>query len=884
MTAEPAVRSRIRTPDQRLRVFVSSTLQELAAERNAARRAIERLSAAPVMFELGARPHPPRSLYRAYLEQSDIFVGIYWERYGWIAPGETVSGLEDEYDLAPTEMPKLMYFKETKGERDPGLVRLLDRIRNDDTAAYKHFRDAKELARLLVSDLAVLLAERFDDSRSPAHRTRSESSEHPETPPSTATALPDPLTRLFGREQAIRHLGNLLAAPEVRLVTLIGPGGIGKTRLAIEAARTFADRFGDGVLFVPLAPIDGAGQVPNAIAQALGVPDTGDAPLDRKLVVSLHTRQLLLILDNFEHVVDAASLISRLLGEAPRLKLLVTSRVLLHLAPERAYEVPPLQLPDASTAAWEPGRSFTPSVELFIERARSVKPDFEVNAENVAAVEDIVARLEGVPLAIELAAARVRLLPPRALLGKLDRQLAVLVGARRDAPSRQQAVRSTIEWSTRLLSDEERALLWRVGVFAGRFSLEAVDAIGDPSIDVLTVLEGLVDASLVRQYERNGRTYLQLLTTVREYALERLEAEGLLSELEDAHAHHYADWGQRMGHHLVGPRQRETLLALSDERDNILSALRHLLAAGDWDTAAQLVYRLYVYWWIDGLLGEVGERMTMLLQTGQPMSNRSRAIAMWMSSFSGLFQPGGKSPISGLAETAELFAQVGDRTGERFALVALGVEYATTDPPDLDRATAAMEQALDGAAEGGADSWDVWARAFALVSLGRLELAQRNLPRSVELFREGLRLSEEIQDDFALTFPLYHLGWANLWDGDVPGAAGLMERQLELTLRLGHSQGVAYALESFLGVAAGLGDIETAGLLNGAAVALRERFAVFDPQDGIFRLGVVEKIRRGAGRERFDAAVEQGRRLTVDQAVAIAREVAVAAQRAQADP
>ena len=519
--------STIRTPDQRLRVFVSSTLRELAPERRAVRQAIERLAAAPVMFELGARPHPPRELYRAYLEQSDIFVGLYWDKYGWVAPGEEVSGLEDEYNLAPASMPRLIYIKESTGHREDRLEALLDRLRTDDLASYKSFRDPRELGQLLVADLAVLFAERFDESRTIAGSAAEQPA--PPPPPSRSATLPNPLTHLIGREHDVEAVAALIRSDETRLVTLTGPGGVGKTRLAIEAARRIDQELTDGVTFIPLAPANDAAAAASVIAQGLGVLDTGDVPLEEKLVVAVADREGLVVLDNFEQVVDAAPLVAGMLQAAPGLRILVTSRVLLRISGERSYPVRPLEFSPPGTRPWQPDEVLAPAVELFVQRARSVKPDFELTSDNADLVEQIAATLDGLPLAIELAAARIRLLPPASLLERLDRQLAVLVGGHRDAPPRHQTVRNTIEWSTDLLAEDERSLLWRLGVFAGPSSLEAIEAVGsvagDPP-DILRLIGALVDASLVRQHERHDRPYFTLLATVREYALEQLQARG----------------------------------------------------------------------------------------------------------------------------------------------------------------------------------------------------------------------------------------------------------------------------------------------------------------------------------------------------------------------
>ncbi|MDQ3856778.1 MAG: DUF4062 domain-containing protein, partial [Chloroflexota bacterium] len=307
---QPAV---IRTPDQRLRVFVSSTLQELAPERKAAREAIDRLHLAPVMFELGARPHPPRQLYRAYLDQSHIFVGLYWQSYGWVAPGEEISGLEDEYNLSG-DRPKLIYVKSPAPDRHPGLTRLLDRIRSDDRASYKSFSTPAQLRRLLVDDLILLLTERFEAT---AVAPDMPSEEEPAA--QGLTGLPVPSTPLIGREAEVKAVSALMLQRDVRLVTLTGPGGVGKTRLALAVAETVRREYPDGVFWVPLAQLRDASLVPGAILQALGLMEQAGGPVST-LCAHLRDKQLMLLLDNFEQVVEAVSVVSQLLTASSGLK------------------------------------------------------------------------------------------------------------------------------------------------------------------------------------------------------------------------------------------------------------------------------------------------------------------------------------------------------------------------------------------------------------------------------------------------------------------------------------------------------------------------------------------------------------------------------------
>ena len=865
-------RSKIRTPDQRLRVFVSSTLKELAPERRAVRQAIERLAATPVMFELGARPHPPRELYRAYLEQSDIFVGLYWDSYGWVAPGEVISGLEDEYILAPAAMPRLIYIKESAGKRDDRLDALLQGLRADDTTSYKAFRDSRELGQLLIADLAVLLAERFDQSRTAAAPAPEQQQPRP-TPPSHSTTLPAPLTQLLGREQELDAVAALISSDETRLVTLTGPGGVGKTRLAIEVARRIDHEFPDGVTFIPLAPVDKPAAAASAIAQALGVLDTGDLPLEQKLVVAVGDRVGLVVLDNFEQVVDAAPLVAAMLQGAPGLRILVTSRVLLRISGERSYPVGPLEFSSPGGRPWQPDAVLAPAVDLFVQRARSVKPDFELTSVNADVVERIAATLDGLPLAIELAAARIRLLPPASLLERLDRQLSVLVGGHRDAPPRHQTVRDTIQWSTDLLADDERSFLWQLGVFAGPSSLEAVGAVAGDGADTLRLIGALVDASLVRLHERHDRPYFTLLATVREYAVDQLETRGLLDQVRSQHAHYYAAWGTQQRADLLGPHQRDHLAALTDERDNLRAAAQLMLESHDWESLADLSFSLYPYWWLVGLLGEVRGRLDELLRSGDPVSDRATAIALWLTSVVSFFQGGDETLTESLTRSARLFAAAGDAVGEGTALTSLGLAFATADPPDLARAKESLQQGVRLLRDAG----DTWSESIALIPLGRLHLIEADAPGAIEQFSRALQLGEEDENDFGIALALNSLGWMKLLTGQVVEAATLMERCLNLSIGLSYEHGIAYQLESFLGVAGVLGDVERAGLLGGAAQALRERLGLLNPSDAVLHLGIVEQIRKGPGAELYEQSVQEGHRLSVDAAIAVAREVAAVA-------
>ena len=840
----------IRTPDQRLRVFVSSTLKELEPERRAARSAIERLRLAPVMFELGARPHPPQRLYRAYLEQSDVFVGIYWQQYGWVAPGEEISGLEDEYRLAPPDMPKLIYLKRPT-QPEERLGELLTRIRDDDTASYTPFSSPDELADLIQADLATLLAERFDASRWPSAQDLAEAT-------AGADHLPMPYTEAVGREQDVATLLEWLADDSQRLVTLAGPGGIGKSRLAIEVAHSAGEPF-DRVTFVILEHVSDPAEVLPAIARELGVRDTADRPLSEQLGVARAGRRDLIVLDSFEQVLAAAPDIVALLNDLPDATFLVTSRARLRVRGERVFEVAPLGLPPDPARASVEAVSAAPSVRLFLDRARAADPRFELTTENAEGVASICRALEGVPLAIELAAARIRALTPAAMLGRLDHVLPLLVTSARDIPERQRTIQATVEWSIDLLSDEACSLFERLGVFAGDFSLEAVEAVseGEPwATDLLGTLLELIDGSLLRQHDDHGVPLFSMLVPVREIASERFEHEPRAAKARRAFADHYLRFAAEIGPQLQGATQADALARLEAERDNLRAAARHLIASGAVDQVADGVWRLFLYWWIRSLLPAAKAWMDEILGAGAPLRTRTRAIALGLSSWVSLSQPGANVDLGSIEWSVALFHAVGDTFGESCALTTMSIACTSVSPPDLERPEGIQRRALELV---DVDEQPTFAALFRL-ALGSLATLRGDADRAVEILDRVLEDARRLDDVFVESLALANGGWARLARGEP--RPDLFARNLELSLQLGDEDGVGVALEGLAACAATTGDIERAGLLLGASETVRLRTGLVDRRPDLTYRPVVDRILASDRAGEFETARARGRRMS----------------------
>jgi predicted ATPase len=455
-------------------------------------------------------------------------------------------------------------------------------------------------------------------------------------PEARISPLPLQPTPFIGRQREVEEIKALLGREEVRLLTLTGPGGTGKTRLALQAAERAMGLFSDGVVFVSLASLTDPGLVPFTIAGILKVKERSGQPILETLIEHLRAKRLLLVLDNFEHLLPAAEVVSHLLAVCPELTILVTSRAVLHLAAEHEYPVLPLALPDPRHLPELGALSQYDAVTLFVQRAQTVTPSFAVANENAPAVAEICQRLDGLPLAIELAATRIKLFPPQALLQRLSSRLKLLTGGATDRPTRQQTLRNTLDWSYSLLSEEEQALFARLAVFAGGCSFEAAEAVCNPEgeLDLLAGMASLVDRSLIRQ-EGEEEPRFSMLETIREYAHEKLDERGEGHTIRAAHAGYFLQLAEEAEPELTGPKQGAWLSRLDEELDNLRGALRWFLERGEVEEELRLAAALFCYWrprgfWSEGgrwLEGRAWSGWWLMLSASWAASPRGRAVS-----------------------------------------------------------------------------------------------------------------------------------------------------------------------------------------------------------------------------------------------------------------
>jgi predicted ATPase/class 3 adenylate cyclase len=682
--------------------------------------------------------------------------------------------------------------------------------------------------------------------------------------------LPLELTSFIGRKREIEEVRRALE--ESRLVTLTGPGGTGKTRLGLQVGAELLDRFEHGVFFVGLAPVYDPDLLSSTIARALGVSEVGARPIMDTLKEYLRDRELLLILDNFEQIAGAAPTLVELLKAGPRLRLLVTSRAVLHVSGEAEYQVPPLELPDYRQLPPLEVLSQYEAVILFIQRAQAVRPGFTVTNENAPAVAEICARLDGLPLALELAAARVRLLTPQAILARLESRLTLLTGGARDLPARQQSLRDAIGWSYDLLDEPERALFRTLSVFVGGWNLEAAEVVCNPEgrlrVETLDALGSLADKSLIRQTEtEGGEPRFRMLEVIREYALERLAQEDEAEEIRRRHAGFFLDLAETVEPKLTGPGQARWLDTVELEHENLRAALDWLSESGNAVMALRLGSSLWRFWQMRGFLHEARQRLTNLLAlpgASEDPAVRAKAlealggVTYWMADYEiarGFYE-----------ESLEIHRRLGDRAGIANALYNISFTYEVPQT-DLAAAKTFAEESLAIFRELG-DEIGIAKSLWALGSSGSEpslvddETAEAYLTEAIAIFRR-------LDDRFSLGWVLHSLGLRAVDTGEFEEARARLSEALAIFADARDMTGILLLLDDFSVLALARGQRERALRLAGAEAALQAATGT-DLVGSMTRFGGRDLYAQGVTEEAEISAWAEGQIMSVEEAVAYA--------------
>ena len=724
--------------------------------------------------------------------------------------------------------------------------------------------------------------------------------------------LPAPPTNFIGRTAELAELTDLLLRPEVRLVSLTGPGGTGKTRLSLEAGRALLDRFPQGVYFVDLAQINDPSLVSATTAHTIGIREGGGRPPLETLKDYLAGRGMLLIFDNFEQVVGAAADISQLLAAAPGIKALVTSRTPLHLRGEHEYPVSPLDMPPDAYQSIDQAIKYE-AVALFRQQARTVQPAFDLTEDNRAAVIEICRRLDGLPLAIEIAAARIKMLSPQALLDRLDHSLSLLVGGAKDLPNRQQTLRGTIDWSYELLQPVEQILFTRLGIFAGGFTLNAADEICKPmgEVDVFSGVETLLNNSLLRQvHSASSEPRFDMLQTIREYALEKAAEAGIMTELQWAHCGYYSRMAAaagNMGEGSFGAHSVIWLQRYEEEYDNFRVALSWGIKHPEegFPLVIAMMNQLAWFWYRYGYLQEGSEWTERSLAATQGMGDSpARAWALvgraYLALWSGdlliaarygreavemcqrisfdlglslakltfgttlINQGKDREAYPHLVDAVELYDQQDQPWMKGTALVHLAnVSLGLGDP---EQATQWLDMAMPFLLNSG----DVWAMAFGLNNYGEVARAQGDYDRAEDFYRRTDELYKQADAKGDQARLLHTFGYIAQHKGDLNGARSLFLESLNDFRKLGNHRGIAECLAGLAGLGAIQGKHEWATpLLSSAESQLKAIGGAWWPADRVEIERARERL-RAALDDRFAELWAQGQSMGVEEAIAYA--------------
>jgi predicted ATPase len=720
--------------------------------------------------------------------------------------------------------------------------------------------------------------------------------------------LPAQRTAFIGREHEATALRQLLSRVDAQLVTLTGPGGIGKTRLALQVAAEAAAEFPGGICFVPLSAVSDHGLIASTIAQALGMRETGNQSPQESLKEYLSglDQPMLLLLDNFEHLVSAAPVIAQLLTTGPKLKVVVTSQAPLHVYGEHEFPVPPLALPDLKSIPSLEVLSRLPAVALFVERAQAVKHEFALTRENAPVVAAICARLDGLPLAIELAAARIKLLSPSAMLARLESRLNLLTGGARDLPTRQQTLRSTVDWSYGLLNASEQTLFRRLSVFTGGCTLEGVEAVcdtkGDLGLDILDGMASMVDKSLAQQVEQvDAETRFLMLSTIREYALERLAESNDEAATRRAHAAYYLVLAEEGAEDVVA--HPEWLDRFEIEHDNFRLALDYLIKTGDAEWGLRLGAALFRFWETREHLKEGRDSIARLLALdGTAARPKLRARLSFAAAVLAGEQGDYASARRLFEESLETCLELNDNPGVAVALNALAVN--ARDRADLPAASLLFERCVAIWKDLG-DSADIaralsnlanvtklrgeYARASSLYDecltmfrkagdgagvawtlnyLGDVAREKADLVAARSFCEQSLAAFRQLQDGWGIASALSDLASLSFDQGNDAEARRLYGESIQMFKELGHKRGIARALECLAASAAAQSNAEQSLHLAGAAAALRQRLgAPLTPTEQPRLEKALEFARRTLGNAAGLTAWMEGWQMPIEQAI-----------------
>jgi predicted ATPase len=691
----------------------------------------------------------------------------------------------------------------------------------------------------------------------------------PALPQQPRSNLPATFTSLIGRDKDIAAVQDYLTHPDIRLVTLIGPGGIGKTRLSIASARESLAEFSDGVFFVALAPLDQPSLIPSAALQALGYTEKSNLSLEERLIEGIGNKGMLLVLDNCEHLIeDVARVASSLLSACSRLKILTTSREALQIPGEWLYSVPVLDLPKKNSAVDMETISEFPALVLFAERARAVRSDFTLNAENIRSVAVICSQLEGLPLAIELIAARVKTLSIEQIAARLDDRFALSTSGSRIAPSRQQTLRATLDWSYELLTEPERELFRQLSVFVGGFTLEALEAVAllDSNQSILDALSRLVDKSLLLVEQQDQPRY-RFLEPIRQYARDKLKETRESNLIQDRHLNYYLRMAEEAEPYLFGIGQHDWKNRLEWDHDNLRVALGWSLESNQIEAGLKMAGALAWFWHGKGHLSEGNLWLEKTLASGSGIQGKERAKALRASS---ILSTGSGDYIRARAfaeSSVKLYRELGDNRGAGLVLADLGGSLHWGGKKE--EAIEPLEESLRLLRETG----ERWGIAYALLWLGDTWFRMGNIERAATAWEESLRLTRELGDPYLIGWSLGGLADVARLRADYQRATGMFKESLSLYLSSGNKMGPPFSMEALALVAVTLGDAKRAARLWGAAAAWREEINELLPP--IYQRDYapyVTQARTQLGEDAYASAWSEGHAMSPEQAVALALE------------